>query len=274
MICCLNPECEQPLNPNGSQFCQHCGTELVIALFNRFKVKEPMGQGGFGRTYLAEDTHNFGESCVVKQLIYAAQGSQANQKIVELFMREAKQLQQLRKNQQIPDLLAYFEANGYLYLVQELIPGEDLQKEFLRQGLFDEAKIRELLTGILPVLAFIHERGVVHRDLKPPNIMRHRDTGELILIDFGVSKQLSKRLTTVYGVTSVGTQGYAPYEQMSEEGAKPEPASDLFSLGATCFHLMTGIYPGDLWARQGYGWCDTWEQYLKNPISTELQMVF
>lgn len=273
MICCLNPNCEKPLNGETSSYCENCGNKLSYQILDRFQIKKPIGQGGFGRTYLAEDIHNFGDKCVVKQLIYPSQGTQVNQKIVELFMREAKQLQQLRKNQQIPNLVAYFELDGYLYLVQELIDGEDLQKELRRQGIFDENKIRQLLTGILPVLDFIHERGVIHRDLKPSNIMRRCDSHELILIDFGVSKQLSKKLTTICGVTTVGTNGYAPYEQMNEEETRPQPSSDLFSLGATCFQLMTDIYPGDLWARQGYGWCENWEQYIKQPISTELKVV-
>jgi serine/threonine protein kinase len=87
MLCCLNPDCDRPVNPEGNQFCQHCGAQLTPLLLNRFKILKPIGRGGFGKTYLSEDTQNLNDRCVVKQLIYQAQGTLANNKIVELFRR-------------------------------------------------------------------------------------------------------------------------------------------------------------------------------------------
>jgi eukaryotic-like serine/threonine-protein kinase len=264
---CLNPNCERPTNPDGAEFCQSCGTPLVFR--RRFTVLRPLGEGGLGKTYLAQDRDNLNEPCVIKQLKTQAVGTQANKKIIELFLREAQQLKELRANPQIPDLLGYFEDGGFLYLVQQLVDGEDLEQE-LRSGVFSEEKIRSLLTDILPVLGFIHDRGVVHRDLKPANIMRRRTDGRLMLIDFGVSRQLSQGLTTVHGITVVGTPGYAPFEQMTEGSVNPGPPSDLYSLGVTCFQLLTGENPYPLSLAKGYSWVETWTQFLPTPMSEEL----
>ncbi len=123
-----------------------------------------------------------------------------------------------------------------MYLIQQFIPGEDLLNELKKQGTFDQTKIRELLNELLPILQFIHDNKVIHRDLKPDNIMRRQVDGKLILIDFGVAKQKGGTLLTQQG-TTVGTPGYAPIEQMN---GVTYPASDLYSLGVTCIRLMTG----------------------------------
>ncbi|ABW33278.1 phosphate ABC transporter substrate-binding protein PstS family protein [Acaryochloris marina] len=270
MVCCLNPDCEKPLNQDSSKFCQSCGTELIPLLRHRFKIIKPLGRGGFGKTYLAEDADKLNEKCVVKQLVYQAQGSHANKLVVELFMREAEQLQQLWENPQIPSLFAYFEEGGYLYLVQQYVKGQDLLKELKEQGCFDDQKILALLKDLLPVFSAIHSRKVIHRDIKPENIMRRENDGRLILIDFGVSKQLSKSIVSMAG-TMVGSLGYAAPEQM--ESGIAQPNSDLYSLGASCFHLMTGINPWSLWRKQGYGWLAEWRKHLQQPICSELGTV-
>lgn len=270
MACCLNPNCTQPVNPEGNKYCQHCGSALIALLRNRFKILKPIGKGGFGKTYLAEDTDKLNDRCVVKQLIYQAQGTQANQKIVELFMREAEQLKALRRNQQIPDLLAYFEDSGFLYLVQEFVEGQDLSKELAQKGPFSYSDIKTVLSDLLPILQFVHKQGVIHRDIKPENIMRRQQDGKLVLIDFGVAKEISLTQLTMTG-TVVGSPGYSSFEQFKD--GKPTAASDLYSLGATCFHLITGQYPGDLWAMQGYGWVSSWQQYLPQATGTEKSTV-
>ncbi|WP_249370337.1 bifunctional serine/threonine-protein kinase/formylglycine-generating enzyme family protein [Acaryochloris marina] len=270
MLCCLNPDCEKPINQETDKFCQSCGTELISLLRHRYKIVKPLGQGGFGKTYLAEDTDKLQRPCVVKQLFYQGQSSNANQKIVQLFMREAEQLDQLKANQQIPDLLAYFEEDGFLYLVQEYIDGQDLLKELQQEGPLSEAKIEALLLDLLPVLAFIHEKGVVHRDLKPENIMRRKKDGRLMLIDFGVARQISMSQLTVTG-TKVGSPGYFSVEQFAE--GKATGSSDLYSIGATSFHLLTGQYPGELWTMQGYGWVNNWQEHLPHAIDSKLSAI-
>lgn len=260
MRCCLNPDCSQPINDDPHQFCQHCGVPLISRLRNRFRIVKPLGRGGFGKTYLAEDTEKFNEACVVKQLAYRGSNNAAMvQKVRELFEREAKQLQKLGEHPQIPGLLAYFEENTYLYLVQQWVNGQTLQAELTEQGPFSDAKIRVVLQELLPILQFVHQNGIVHRDLKPENIIRSQDNQKLVLIDFGVSKVLSTSVQTTAG-TMLGSQGYSPLEQILE--GKASPASDLFSLGATCFHLMSNIAPHQLLGESGYQWSQHWQQYL------------
>jgi WD40 repeat protein len=271
MICCLNPDCPYPLNPDGMDFCQTCNTPLVALLRNRFRVTRVLSdEGGFGRTYLAEDLDKLNERCVIKQLAPKFQDSWALSKAVDLFHKEAQRLQQLGEHSQIPTLLAYFEENNYLYLVQQFIDGQNLLKELQQKRGYSAKEIREILLDLLPVLKFIHERGVIHRDIKPQNIIRRKSDGRLCLIDFGSSKQLTAKVQMPMG-TSIGSHGYSAIEQIRD--GKAYPASDLFSLGATCFHLLTGISPFKLWTEHGYAWVQDWQEFLKNPISDELAEV-
>ncbi|ARV61578.1 serine/threonine protein kinase [Nostocales cyanobacterium HT-58-2] len=263
MLCCLNPDCPNPLNPDGNQQCRSCSTPLIPLLRGRYRVIKVLSdEGGFSRTYLAEDIDKLNEACVVKQLAPKVQDTAALKKAVELFKEEAKQLQQLGEHHQIPTLLAYFEQEKYLFLVQQYIDGQNLLKELHKQGTYSESKIRELLLDLLPVLEFIHERGVIHRDIKPQNIIRRDHDGRLVLIDFGASKQFTATAQTQIG-TTIGSHGYTPMEQM--QNGKAYPASDLFSLGATCFHLLTGISPSKLWMQHGYSWVTHWQRYLNQP---------
>ncbi|MBP5977901.1 protein kinase [Brasilonema sp. CT11] len=260
MLCCLNPDCPNPVNPDENEFCSSCSTPLIPFLRGRYRViKLLSNEGGFGRTYLAEDIDKLNEPCVVKQLAPKVHETLALKKAVELFKEEAKQLQQLGQHHQIPTLLAYFEQNNYLFLVQQYIDGQNLLQELRQQGIYSESKIRGFLLDLLPVLEFIHKRGVIHRDIKPQNIIRRNSDGQLVLIDFGASKQLSATVQTKIG-TSIGSHGYTPMEQMQD--GKAYPASDLFSLGATCFHLLTGIPPSKLWMQHGYSWVTDWRRYL------------
>ncbi len=273
MIYCLNPSCEKPQNADGAHFCQSCGMELIPQLRNRYRIIQPLGGGGFGRTFLAEDEDKLNEDCVVKQLAPQVQGTSALHKATELFQEEARRLQQLGEHRQIPTLYAYFRDDNYLYLVQQFIQGQTLREELRQQGLFGEQKIWELLHELLPVLKFVHEHQVIHRDIKPENLIRRfSEDGrkDLVLIDFGVAKQLTVTSLEHTG-TVIGSYGYAPMEQMKHGSAYP--ASDLFSLGVTCFHLLTGIHPSGLYMEHGYGWVMNWRQFLKSPISPKLDQV-
>ena len=272
MICCLNPDCPNPLNSDRNKICETCGTPLVLLLRNRFQVIRVLSdEGGFGRTYLAEDVDKLNELCVIKQLAPKLPGNWALKKAMELFQKEAQRLQQLGEHTQIPTLLAYFEQDNYLYLVQQFIDGQNLAKELQlrRKGagknsrFYSELEVKQILLDLLPVLKFIHERGVIHRDIKPQNIIRRKKDRKLTLIDFGSSKQLSARVQTKAG-TSIGSHGYCPIEQIRDGVAYP--ASDLFSLGATCFHLLSGTSPFKLWTENGYSWANNWREYLSYPL--------
>jgi serine/threonine protein kinase len=277
------------MNPNGNQYCQSCSAPLTQLLRGHYRVKRVLSdEGGFGRTYLAEDADKLNERCVVKQLAPKVQGTWALAKAVELFKEEAKRLQELGRHLQIPTLLAYFEQDNYLYLVQEFVDGQNLFKELQQKSTLSERDVREVLLDVLPVLQFIHEHGVIHRDIKPQNIMRrslqssfpkpsHPPSqgnlgnvglvrGDLVLIDFGASKQLTATVQSKPG-TTIGSFGYSPIEQIN--GGEAYPGSDLFSLGATCFHLLSAISPFQLWTEFGYGWVNSWRQYLKYQVSEE-----
>lgn len=270
MSCCVNPDCPNPVNPDGNSACQNCGTPLVW-LRGHYRVQQLLSnQGGFGRTYLAEDIDKLNEVCVIKQLAPKAQGTWTLNKAKELFELEARQLQQLGEHPQIPTLYAYFEEGGQLYLVQQLIPGKTLDK--VQVQAWSDRQIRKLLLSLLPVLQFIHDRQAIHRDLKPANIMQRTaqaqaTDAEFVLIDFGASKQLA--FTT--GGTQIGTLGYAPIEQM--QYGEAYPASDLYSLGVTCFRLLTQVDPHHLFLNQGYKWVKTWQKHLPQPLSPELTQV-
>jgi tetratricopeptide (TPR) repeat protein len=268
MTCCLNSACHNPPHPDGVKFCFNCGVPLIV-LRNRYRPIKSIGGGGFGKTYLAEDIDKLNEPCVIKQFAPQVQGTASLNKATELFEQEAKRLQQLGKHPQIPTLLAYFNEDNRLYLVQEFIEGQNLSTELQQQGAFNEQKVRELLQDLLEILTTVHLQQVIHRDIKPENIIRRSD-GKLVLIDFGASKQLTATVVTQVG-TTIGSFGYAPLEQM--QGGEAYPASDLYSVGATCFHLLSGIHPWELWKRQGYGWVGSWRQHLQQPISQQLGIV-
>ncbi|MBE9057507.1 serine/threonine-protein kinase [Sphaerospermopsis sp. LEGE 08334] len=262
-ICCLNPDCDNPLQPDTEKFCFNCGVPLVI-LRSRYRPIKPLGGGGFAKTYLAEDIDKLEENCVIKQLAPQTQSSYALKKAQELFEQEAKQLQKI-EHLQIPKLKAYFEERGYLYLIQDFIDGEDLLIELTNQGKFNDKKIKALLLELLPVLIIVHNQNIIHRDIKPENIMRRYSDGKLFLIDFGASKQIHG---TLQSSTRIGTFGYAAVEQMDD--GEVYPASDLFSLGATCFHLLTDVHPWHLWKNQGYAWVNNWRDHVQQSVSVEL----
>jgi serine/threonine protein kinase len=261
MLYCSNPRCSHPFNPDNSKFCQSCGSQGLNPLFrNRYRVIRLLGEGGFGKTYEAIDTDRMDDPCVIKQFMPQFQGTSAIEKATELFKQEAKRLYELGEHPQIPRLIAYFEQDQRLYLVQELIEGQNLLAELTQQGVFSEEKIWQLLADLLPVLKFVHDRNVIHRDIKLENIIRRRisihsslpkirnlrnstfrkgGSGDLVLIDFGVSKQVTGSLVKKSG-TTVGTPGYSPIEQMR---GQVFPGSDLYSLGITCLRLLTKCLP-------------------------------
>ncbi|MBG1241392.1 GUN4 domain-containing protein [Nostoc sp. NZL] len=268
MLYCSNSSCSNPFNPDDNKFCIKCGQTLTPLFRNRFRVIRLLSEGGFSRTYEARDVDKIDEPCVIKQFVPQFEGTAALEKATELFKQEAKRLYDLGEHPQIPRLIAYFEQDKRLYLVQELIEGQNLLQELQQQGAFSEEKIKQLLTDLLPILKFIHERGVIHRDIKPENIMRRLD-GKLILIDFGVSKQMK---APVLGVgTIVGTPGYAPMEQMR---GQVFAASDLYSLGVTCIRLLTQCFPkpdgSDELDDALRGGC-RWKKYL--PKGTKITLV-
>jgi len=241
MLHCFNPACSAPENPDRASYCDSCGASLTqpYVFRDRYRIARVLGQGAFGRTYKAENLERFNDPCVIKKFIAQGQGASLR-KAKELFQREAKRLNDL-DHPQIPRLHAYFQQKGVLYLVQEFVEGEDLRSEFGWRGRYSEAEIRELLESLLPVLQYLHSQDppLIHRDIKPENIMRRQGDRQLVLIDFGGAKQIAGTSLSRPG-TVIYTPGYAAFEQIN---GQPRPASDLYSLGATCARLLTGCFP-------------------------------
>lgn len=267
---CLNLNCPQPQNVPDQNFCIHCGTRLLLA--ERYRPLSLLGVGGMGRNFLAIDEHTPKKrKCVIKQFSPhpdILSNTQALAKSIELFNREAATLDDLGEDHpQIPKLLAYFEQDKRLYFVQEFIEGQNLLQDLRQNGIYSESQIIHLLNQILPILQYIHQKSVIHRDLKPENIMQRSLSKDLVLIDFGISRELSGTVMSIG--TKVGTIGYAPVEQMMFGQAVS--SSDIYALGATCIHLLTNTFPDQLFDLNTYQWI--WKNKLTSNISPHLTKI-
>jgi serine/threonine protein kinase len=215
-------------------------------LGSRYKIIEYLAEGGFGRTYLAEDTQMPGDNiCVVKQLYPSSCDPQRLAVARRLFKTEASTLHNLGHHQQIPKLLAYFEEEEKFYLVQQYIKGSTLAKELNLEQTWSEEQVIELLRDGLNILQFIHDQQVIHRDVKPDNLIRRDCDGRIVLVDFGTVKEVLQEQQTHLGQLTipVGTQGYMPTEQAR---GKPRPTSDVYALGIIGIQALTGIAPLDI----------------------------
>jgi len=220
--------------------------ENANLLKGRYKIQRVLGSGGFGLTYLAEDTQRPGTpQCVVKHLRPARQDEKFLQIARRLFRTEAEILEKLGKHPQIPQLLAYFEEKKEFYLVQEYVPGNSVSDELPVDKRVPEGQVIELLKGVLEILSFIHEHSVIHRDVKPSNIMRRESDGQVVLIDFGAVKQIQpqERPDHESFTVAIGTRGYAPPEQYA---GHPSFSSDIYALGMIAIQALTGIPPYQL----------------------------
>ena len=223
-----------------------CGTKQRFR--DRYEILKILGRGGFGVTFLARDVGLPGAPlCVIKQLCPKVSDPAALTRARQRFEQEAKALAKLGNHAQIPMLLDYFELDGEFYLVQEFIRGTTLAKEVRRKGTFSESEIRQFLWEFLPLLHYIHEQRVIHRDIKPTNILRCRDDNRLVLIDFGAVKETLGQPGDSSGRPSttqfIGTVGFAPPEQLA---SRPIYGSDLYALGMTCLYLLSGESPLEL----------------------------
>ena len=210
-------------------------------LGSRYRVLEYIAKGGFGKTYLAEDTQLPGKDrCVVKQLYPSVDDPNFIKIARRLFKKEAETLNSLGIHNQIPRLLAYFEEDEKFYLVQQYIEGHTLTKELSGEP-WSEAKVIELLKDCLGILNFIHTKGVIHRDVKPDNLIRRQQDYKLVLVDFGTVKEVIDEQTQLVPATvAVGTRGYMPTEQAR---GIPRITSDIYALGVIAIQALTGMHP-------------------------------
>lgn len=252
----------QPPLPNGT------------ILQNRYRLLNILGQGGFGRTYLAEDQGRFQEKCALKEFIPQHSSTQSLQKSQELFQREASILYQIQ-HPQIPQFRATFAQNQRLFLVQDYVEGKTyrmlLAERKSKNERFTEAEVLRLLQQLLPVLDYIHSQGIVHRDISPDNIiLRERDRTP-VLIDFGVVKDIASKVQypdLSLSATTVGKMGYAPSEQIQTGRAYPN--SDLYSLAVMAIVLLTAQEPQVLFDGNSLTW--NWQKWIP-PVSPVLAQV-
>lgn len=268
-------------NSAGSRFCIQCGEQLTssatqqgiysgLILGDRYRIIRQLGQGGFGRTYLAEDINRFSEMCVLKEFAPQVQSNAVLQKAEELFAREAGVLYKLQ-HPQIPRFRELFRINvdgkGYLFLVQDYVEGKNYYAVLAahQPQRFSETEVRELLINILPVLEYIHSLGVIHRDISPDNLILRSSDLLPVLIDFGGVKQIEATVSQLEQAetgkvsappTLLGKVGYAPNEQMRTGSVYPH--SDLYALAVTILVLLTGKNPQALIDERTLSW--QWEK--------------
>ncbi|MBD2101057.1 serine/threonine-protein kinase [Leptolyngbya sp. FACHB-261] len=213
-------------------------------LDGRYQITQVLSEGGFGQTYLAEDIRRPGRPiCVVKHLKPASNDPAFLQTARRLFISEATVLEQLGSHDQIPRLLAYLEENQEFYLVQEFIQGHSLQAELKRGQRWTEGQVTHLLYEVLSVLGFVHGHGMIHRDIKPTNVLRRQQDSKLVLIDFGAVKQIQTQLTAPGQnslTVAIGTPGYMPNEQAY---GMPRSNSDIYALGMIAIQALIGLHP-------------------------------
>lgn len=236
---------------------------MTFLLNNRYQVEKRIGSGGFGETFLARDINLPSQRyCIIKQLKPVVADLQLYQLIQERFNREAITLEKIgNSNSNIPSLYAYFEENGQFYLVQEWVDGLTLTEKVQKEGVLKNEVAQGILIQCLSVLDVVHAQGIIHRDIKPDNIILRESDGQPVLIDFGAVKETMN--TTIspdnYQASSIviGTQGFMPSEQFA---GRPVFSSDLYALALTVIYLLTGKLPKDLGTDQVHG-SISWQQY-------------
>lgn len=246
----------------------------MTLLNNRYQVIQVLGAGGFGETFLAEDTYMPSRRrCVIKQLKPISNDPQIYQIIQQRFEREAATLEYLGEaNDQIPKLFAYFSENGLFYLVQEWVHGQTLTNVIQSQGKLRENTVRDILLSLLSVLDYVHSKGIIHRDIKPDNIILREIDNKPVLIDFGAVKETIRTTINAAGHPTqslvIGTPGFMPSEQAI---GRPVYATDIYSLGLTAIYLLTGKYPQELETHPHTGQV-IWQEYAGG-ISPQLVML-
>ena len=211
-------------------------------LANRYEIMKRIGGGGMGAVYLAADRNLGGAVRAVKEMVQSYIEGERQEKAVEDFKRESLLLSTL-DHASIPTIYDYFfdEAEHRFYLVMKYIPGGDLATRLRTsvEGRLEENVVLDWAIQLTDVLEYLHRHDppIVYRDLKPANVMVDSKTGRVMLIDFGIARWVQGEQK---GVTAVGTMGYAPPELF---GGNVDPRSDIYSLGATLFHLLTGADP-------------------------------
>ncbi|MEM7579893.1 MAG: tetratricopeptide repeat protein [Cyanobacteria bacterium P01_A01_bin.80] len=243
MIYCINPKCQQRQNNKYRDYCQACGTSLIIN--NRYRILQPLRELNPRHQIEIFEVADGEHRKVMKVL------KNNNSHLVELLEREASALQVLKHpgipSVELNDFFTFLPNNSdqELYcLVMEKVAGENLEEWVEKHGCISQNTALNYLEELINILDYIHENGVLHRDIKPSNIMRKPD-GKLVLIDFGSIREITDTYLARMGrgseLTGVISAGYTPIEQIN---GKALPQSDYYALGRTLVYLVTGKQPG------------------------------
>lgn len=245
MATVLCPHCGRP-SLSGAAFCSSCGGPVPLpagTVLHGYELLKHIKTGGMGSVYAA--TTDLGGEFVVKEMLNRHVSASDRQQAIEAFEREAKILRTLR-HRSIPRVTDHFEEAGRWYLVMDQVDGEDLEERLSRTkfGRLPAMVVRNITVQVCDVLTYLHSHQppIVFRDLKPPNIMTDPQ-GKVYLVDFGIAKVWQPRQAG----TLIGTPGYAAPEQYQGYAS---PQSDIYALGATAYHLLTGDDPR---AHQAFG---------------------
>jgi len=213
---------------------------LNIEWFNRYKFRQPLGQGGMGTVYLAEDKTEGNRQCVIKQLTNKYNDPAVHQEAIRLFRREVSILRNLNHTGIVRVFDDHVTDDGRYFLVMDLVPGNNLEVMLKTGGPFDSNHVTWIAIQCAEILEYLHRQDppIIYRDLKPSNLMLTPD-GKVVFVDFGIARTFMPK----EAATRVVTAGYSPPEQYL---GKPEVRSDLYSLGQTMGHLLTGMRPKPL----------------------------
>jgi len=233
-----------------AKFCGNCGCSLEetsttgsltpgTIIDNRYEIKKLIKSGGMGAIYQAVDSR-FSNKCAVKEMVISESSHDANY-LAYRFQEEAKMLRTLH-HPNLPRVIDYFIEKGTYYLVMDFVEGQDLDeilRKYGKPGLPEDRVVRWAI-DLLDVLSYLHRNNppIIYRDLKPANIMIQKNNNQVMLVDFGIARSIMPE--NINTMTSIGTPHYSSPEQFD---GKVVPQSDLFSLGATMHHLLTGKIP-------------------------------
>ncbi|MEM6435536.1 MAG: serine/threonine-protein kinase [Cyanobacteria bacterium P01_D01_bin.115] len=247
---CLNPDCAQPKNPSDHRFCQRCGWPLRLG--DRYEAVSALKVGQNSRTFVGRDRTTLVQpQCLIKQFTPHGETRLEQDTAAERWRRDAGHLATASQHPQIPDVVAYFERDRHQFLVQQFLTGPHLDQILQEKlGPFDSDEVWTFLRDVLPILHHLHQNRIIHRDIKPTNFRRPLGQPHWWLVDLGAIKPLTATRLAQPG-TVVGSADYAAPEQLRGEATV---ASDLYSLGVVCLHLLTGLNPFDLFDSGQGGW--------------------
>ena len=230
---------------------------ISTTLNGKYRIESILGQGGFGITYKARQIY-LQFDCVIKEFFMGgycvrAKDNSVNPQSISLenytsyrekFLQEALTLQKMKKEAAIVDVMDFFEENNTAYMVMPFVASETLEQYLQKKpdNRVGQAEALEYIQQIGRGILAAHEHGILHRDIKPANILR-KDSGALVIIDFGSAKQfIAGEITQTAG--AMISAGYSPLEQYNPNGLRGK-FMDVYALGATAYRMLVGKRPSD-----------------------------